>query len=201
MAATPDHILLEVLVEKLQANDGLLQCSTAIRRLISDSELAVECLEGTVHDINRYKFVHVERALGCGLQFCGGVAAASGITGLLQYGLSNNDTSLYLIGITFGTLLMACGTGILRSTNTELDYRVNSIVRKQVDPIVKKLQGSTTELQKQWRGAAGMCATLCVHSIKQITWLSYLNCLDISTTTIIPVMSSANIFRSFWEFI
>ena len=50
MAASKDPVLLEEFAETSYTDDGII---TAIRRLMSDIELAVELLERIVDDINK----------------------------------------------------------------------------------------------------------------------------------------------------
>jgi len=61
----------------------LSKCSTAIRRLISHSELAVECLDSIVDNIDRQvPFVVFSRVLGLSVQIGGGLLAVSEVKGL-----------------------------------------------------------------------------------------------------------------------
>ena len=197
---TVDPVLLEGLVKRLQAKDGpLRQCSKAISRLITDMELAVESLEEIADDINSYnQSEEIKRATKYCYQLGGGVVAAHGIKGMLDCGISDILSS---IGILLGTSSIVIATAGLRHLNRDLDRKVNSIVENQVVPLMDRLQDSIKELQVHWKGVAGVCATLCVSTVSQMTWINYLDSLDTPPSTITPVKSSANALRSIWAFV
>ena len=181
MAATPDHILLEVLVEK--SHGPVSECSTAIRSLISHSELAVKSLERIVDDVNRHnKFIQAVRVLGISCIFIGGVLAILGAEALFYY-----DSEIFpsIYAITFGPFFMAFGTSFARYIIFEVNDQVMGIMKNQVVPLVKKLKGSNDEFQTQWRGVVGVCTS----TAYQITPLSDLNSLDTSISAITDVKS------------
>jgi len=191
MAATPDRVLLEVIVEKLQVNDGPL--SKATRRLISCCELTVESLGRILDDINRYnKFIKVAGVLGISCLFLGCVLTVLGIKALFEYGLCDGEAFLSIYGITFGPFFMAFGACFARHISSELNNWVMKIVENQVVPLVKKLNHLNNKLQIQLRG-------VCTSTANQTTWLSYFNSLDTSTTVITNVKSLIDIQCSICE--
>jgi len=193
MAATPDHILLEVLVEKLHG--PVSQCSTAIRSLISHSELAVESLERIVDDVNRHnKFIQAGRVLGISCIFVGSVLAILGVEALFYY---NGEIFPSIYAITFGPFFMAFGTCFARYIILEANDQIMGIMESQVVPLIKKLIGSNDEFQTQWRGVVGACTS----TADQITWLSYLNSLDTSISVITDVKSLTVALHSIQEFL
>jgi len=198
---TLDH---EGLEEKLQARDGpLRQCSKAIRKLITNTELAVESLREIADDINSYNQIEeTKKATKYCYQIGGAVVAAYGIKGMLECGISDfMPNFISAMGVVLGISSIVISTAGLRHLNRGLDCKVKSIVENQVVPLMDQLQNSIKELQMQWKGVVGMCATLCVSTASQTTWINYLNSLDIPLSTITPAKLSANAIRSIWAFV
>ena len=200
---TANLVILEGSVAKLQANNGLLsENSNAVRKLISDSELAVKSLERIVDDIDRYnQFVHIGRQLGYGVQIGGGVVAVLAIKGLFIDDITEFFIGICIMGMVCGTSLMMVGMAFIKVFNNELYFETNRIVEHRAVPLLKKLQGSINELKAQWRGVAGVCATLCVNAANQMTQLNYLNSQNMSPTTNTSVKWLANVYHLSWKFV
>ena len=187
-----------VLLERLQANNGLvIQCSKAIRRMISDSEVVVKSLKSIVDDIDRHnELVDFGRILGYSMQMGGGVVAVSGIIGLFKHGIAEFEYTRNMIS---GTSLLVFGMVFIKVFNTEQYFETKRIIENQVVPLMKKLRGSIKELQTQWKDVGGVCSTLCVSRPNQMIQP---NCSpDVSQTTTTSVKSLANILHSIREFV